>query len=107
LLYPHVEKNVAKSAIVYTDDSMSYKTLKYQGYEHYTTKHGLKEYAKGDNHTQNVENLFSTMKRGIKGVYRHVDAKYLQAYTDEYAFRYSHRNSPSMFWALLGRVSGL
>jgi hypothetical protein len=45
------------------------------------------------------------MKRGIKGVYRHVDARYLQAYADEYAFRYSHRKSDEpMFMILLNRA---
>mgnify|MGYP001599759957 FL=1 len=56
-------------------------------------------------HTQNVENLWSHIKRGITGVYRHVDNKYLQNYVNEYAFRYSQRKNPqAMFWALMNRV---
>jgi transposase len=104
-LFPIIEANVAKDSVVYTDDALTYQSLKKLGYTHLTTKHGMQEYAVGYNHTQNVENLFSTMKRGIRGVYRHVDAKYLEAYANEYAFRYSHRRHPAMFWALLGRVA--
>ncbi len=45
------------------------------------------------------------IKRGIFGVYRVVSAKYLQAYADEFSFRYNHRYSPSgMFDILLNQV---
>lgn len=58
-----------------------------------------------DYHLVSVENLWSNMKRGIRGVYRHVSPKYLQAYADEYAFRYSHRKDfQPMFWSLMDRV---
>ncbi len=66
--------------------------------------HSKNQFTKGHIHTQNVENLWSNIKRGIRGVYRHVDSKYLQAYIDEYAFRYSNRNHPSMFWALMIQI---
>lgn len=46
------------------------------------------------------------MKRGISGVYHSVSAKYLQAYLDEYAFRYNHRNDATpIFQTLLENVS--
>lgn len=64
-----------------------------------------KEYVKGDTHTQNVENLWSNIKRGIYGVYRHVDPKYLQSYVNEYAWRYSNRSEGYLFDPLLTRVS--
>ncbi len=106
VLVPEIEKSVDNSAIVYTDEHGSYKLLNRRGYEHNTVNHGERQYVVGRVHTQNVENLWSNMKRGIKGVYRHVDPQYLQAYADEYAFRYSHRNDyQPMFWALLGKVA--
>lgn len=103
-IFPEVLKEVFPDATVYTDEHQVYTFLKKWGYTHYRINHQHMKFVNGVIHTQNVENLFSNMKRGIKGVYRHVDAKYLQAYVDEYAFRYSHRNSPSMFWALLDQV---
>jgi transposase len=105
VLLPIIWKDVEAGATVYSDEHRSYAKLSEHGYIHGKIKHSYKEYVDGVIHTQNVENLWSNMKRGIKGVYRHVDPKYLQAYADEYAFRYSYRKSPSMFWALLGRVS--
>jgi transposase len=103
-VFPEVFQHVVPGSTVYTDEHQVYMFLDKLGYKHHTIKHSDLEFVKGHIHIQNVENLFSTMKRGIKGVYRHVDAKYLQAYADEYAFRYSHRNSPSMFWAILNQV---
>jgi transposase len=105
VLLPEIERSVDNRAVVYTDEHGSYRMLAKRGYLHETIKHNDRVYDMGTTHTQNVENLWSTMKRGIKGVYRHVDAQYMQAYADEYDFRYSYRNSPSMFWALLGRVA--
>lgn len=105
VLLPEIERSVEQGSTIYSDEWTAYTTLPHRGYEHKTTNHRRQEYVVGDKHTQNVENLWSNMKRGIRGVYRHVDAKYLQAYADEYSFRYSYRKSPSMFWALLGRVA--
>jgi transposase len=101
---PEVEDMVDKSAHVYSDSYPAYKRLKGLGYTHESVAHMEGVFKVGEIHTQNIENFWSNMKRGIRGVYRHVDPKYLQNYADEYAFRYSHRNSPSMFWSLLGRI---
>jgi transposase len=104
-LLKEVVNSVDSSAQVYSDGHMAYRRLDWAGYRgHKVVNHGQDEYVNGEIHTQNVENLWSNMKRGIKGVYRHVDAKYLQAYADEYAFRYSHRNSPSIFWVLMAKA---
>ncbi len=105
VLLPEIEQNVTEGSTVYSDEWSSYIKLERMGYPHLTTNHRRDEFVRGNVHTQNVENLWSNMKRGIRGVYRHVDAKYLQAYANEYAFRYSHRNSASMFWAILNRVT--
>lgn len=104
VLHPEIEKSIAKDTTIYSDEWSSYNKLAQMGYPHYTTNHRHDEFVRDHVHTQNVENLWSNMKRGIKGVYRHVDPKYLQAYANEYAFRYSHRNGANMFWAILDRV---
>ena len=44
-------------------------------------------------HTNFIENAWSLFKRGLTGLYHHVSAKHLQAYLDEFAFRYSHRHN--------------
>lgn len=54
--------------------------------------------------TQGIENFWSTWKPRMKGTYKHVNKEYLQLYADEYAWRYSNRNKPSMFWSLMCRI---
>ncbi len=105
VLKPAIIGSVAVEAQVFTDEYGSYRLLKRHGYAHQTINHGLQRYVDGNSHTQNVENLWSNIKRGIYGVYRHVDSKYLQMYVDEYAFRYSNRTSAeNMFNLLLQKV---
>lgn len=101
VLMPIIEGNIVRGSTVYSDGFHAYRTLDRRGYYHFTTNHSLGQYVDGDNYTQNIENVWSHLKRGIKGVYRHVSAKYLQNYADEFAFRYSHRKSISMFWSLM------
>jgi transposase-like protein len=105
VLQPEIVKNVGAAAVIYSDEHGSYRTLPRRGYQHQTITHSKRQYVAGRVHTQNVENLWSNMKRGIYGVYRHVDPSYLQAYANEYAFRYSHRalSGGQMFDALLTR----
>lgn len=104
VLQPEIKKSIDQQATIYSDEHRSYIHLYKAGFKHWTVNHSKQQFVVGHVHTQNVENLWSNMKRGIRGVYRHIDAKYLQAYANEYAFRYSHRNSVSMFWAILDRV---
>jgi transposase-like protein len=105
-LLPHIQKNIKPESQIYSDELGAYKLLGRQGYAHAVINHRRQEYAKGDVHTQNVENFWSNMKRGIRGVYRHVGNDYLQAYADEYSFRYSYRDvAPEVvFTTLLTRV---
>ncbi|HSX30300.1 MAG TPA: IS1595 family transposase [Candidatus Saccharimonadales bacterium] len=104
VLVPEIKDAIKAGSTVYSDDYGSYKKLPLHGYPHEAINHSQQQYVNGRIHTQNIENFWSNMKRGIKGVYRHVDAQYLQAYADEYAFRYSHRKSQSMFWSLMTQV---
>ena len=106
VLVPEIEKNVSKSATIYTDEHGSYRLLNRRGYKHDTVNHSDHQYVVGRVHTQNVENFWSILKRGIYGVYRHCDAQYLQQYANEYAFRYSNRNSEvPMFDLVLQRLN--
>lgn len=103
-LLPQIKSNVEPNTHIYSDQWGAYKTLPKLGYPHDSVNHHI-TYIVGNVHTQNIENLWSNMKRGITGVYRHVDKRYLQAYINEYAFRYNNRKSQqAMFWILMNRV---
>lgn len=107
ILSKEIAHGIDPNATIYSDTHRSYDHLKKVGYIHFTVNHSRQEYVAGDRHTQNVENLWSNIKRGITGVYRHVDPKYLQAYVDEYAFRYSNRKMQPkyMFDLILGNIA--
>ena len=105
VLLPEIQKNIEQTAVIYSDQHRSYKLLKRRGYVHEAINHSKQEYVVGHIHTQNVENFWSQFKRGIYGVYRHCNPRYLQHYANEYAFRYSNRKSDTpMFDLVLKRL---
>lgn len=104
-LVPFVRERVLPKSVVYTDELPSYNTLPKFGYDHRRIHHASKVYVMGDIHTNSIEGFWSLVKRGINGVYHAVSDKYLQAYLDEYAFRYNRRdNSAGMFNEIVSRV---
>lgn len=105
-LLQQIQNNVDPKARVITDEWPGYKQLIKYGYNHDFIQHKQKIYVKGVIHTQTIENVWSHLKRGIYGVYRIVSKKYLQAYVDEYTWRYNHRKSGgTMFDLLLQQVA--
>ncbi|MDQ5929474.1 MAG: hypothetical protein QG594_1253 [Bacteroidota bacterium] len=96
LLVPHIDRSVKPDTIVYTDEYYAYQDLG-QKYKHYTIKHSLKKYVDGRVHTNTIEGFWSLLKRGIYGIYHQVSKKHLQAYLDEFAFRYNSRQVSTQF----------
>lgn len=106
-LIKQIKENVDPKAHVMTDELGSYKDLYMFGFDkHYTVNHSDKEFVRKHLfHTNNVEGLWSHFKRGIYGVYRVVSKKYLQAYMDEYIWRFNNRRYlGGMFERLLRQV---
>jgi transposase len=105
ILQPLIRNNVQYGSLIHTDGFRAYARLPQMGYEHRTTDHGAFEFYTPDSATQNIENFWSTWKPRMKGTYRRgIGPKYLQKYLNEYAWRYSHRKSVSMFWSLMGKI---
>lgn len=86
-----VADNVARETKLYTDESKLYTDVGAEFAAHETVKHSIKEYVRGDVHTNTVEGVFSIFKRGMKGVYQHCREKHLHRYLAEFDFRYNHR----------------
>ncbi|HVN95938.1 MAG TPA: IS1595 family transposase [Syntrophorhabdaceae bacterium] len=87
-----IRENVDKSAKIMTDEFGSYNGLGCEFASHETVCHSAKEYARGDVHTNTVEGYFSLLKRGIIGVYHHVDSNHLHRYLAEFDMRYNYRH---------------
>ena len=60
---------------------------------HESVDHSKGEYVRGDVHTNNLEGFFSILKRGLVGIYQHVDKKHLQRYLAEFDFRQNTREN--------------
>ena len=99
-LVPFITKNVSSDAVIYTDEFPSYDHIIRCGFKHRRIEHSAKVYVSGQIHTNNIENFWSLVKRGISGVYHAVSPKYLQSYLNEYAFRYNHRNDETSIFEL-------
>jgi hypothetical protein len=93
---------------VATDELSSYNRLdnkKYKDkYIHVKVNHSVDQYDAGNGaHTNGIENFWSVMKNGIRGVYHHISLKYLQRYVEEYSFKQNTRTNTNMFDILLGQ----
>jgi transposase-like protein len=87
----HIVKHVEQDVRLMTDESHLYTGIGKELASHETVKHSIKEYVRGDVHTNTVEGFFSLLKRGIVGVYHHVGTGHVHRYVDEFAFRYDSR----------------
>ncbi|MGH7900740.1 MAG: IS1595 family transposase, partial [Thermodesulfobacteriota bacterium] len=102
---PLIENNIEQGSQVYTDEFLPYADVEKYGFNHDVIKHQIKEYVRGNVHTNTLEGFWSQLKRSIHGTYHSVSPKHLQLYVDEFAFRYNYRFSGiSIFDLLLQKV---
>ena len=87
-LHEFVKETAEPEAKVYTDDAKAYTTLPF---DHESVKHSLKEYVKGDVHTNGIESLWSMLKRAHKGTFHKLSPKHLDRYVQEFAGRHNIR----------------
>jgi transposase-like protein len=105
-LAPEVRAHVKPGTAVYTDALKSYEELA-PDYAHEVIDHA-EAYVKGKVHTRGLENLWSLLKRGIKGTYVSVEPFHLFRYRDEQAFRFNARKTTDArrFVAVLRTIIG-
>jgi transposase-like protein len=90
-IIPFLVKSVHQGSKLMTDEHVVYGTME-RLYDHQTIKHMIKEYVRGDVHTNTIENFWSVLKRGIYGTYHFISTKHVQNYLEEFAFRFNHRD---------------
>jgi transposase len=101
IILGEVKKNIDRKADVMSDEANVYKKLPRIGYESHRVKHGKKHWVLGNVHTNTIEGFWGQLKTSIRGTYHSVSKKHLQAYIDEFSFRYNHRKSESPVFHLL------
>jgi transposase-like protein len=93
---PIVRANVAREAVVMTDESNIYRSVPKHFAAHGTTNHSAGQYVDYELpavHRNTVEGYFSIFKRGMKGVYQHCSEAHLHRYLAEFEFRYNNREA--------------
>lgn len=82
---------VKQTAELYTDEWLGYNKVS-ELYSHHVIHHKLNEYVDGKTTTNTIEGFWSTLKRGVLGIYHFWSKKHLQKYVDEFVFRYNTRD---------------
>lgn len=90
-LKPIIRDLVEKGSIIVTDEWKGYWGLKNE-FDHIVVNHMRKEYVNGNFSTNDVENFWSHLKRGIYGIYHKVSPEHLHRYTAEFTYRFNMRN---------------
>jgi len=104
-IMPIIKEHVLTFSMIYTDEFTSYNELRRSHYFHKKVNHSTNQWVDDRVHTNTIEGFWSTLKRGINGVYHSVSRKYLQNYVDEYVFRYNHRlDKQPMFLTILEKI---
>ena len=86
-----IGRTVVLDSTLNTDEAQHYKALGKNFADHQAVNHGSGEYVRGETTTNTVEGFFGIFKRGMVGVYQHCGESHLQAYLNEFDFRYSNR----------------
>ena len=84
-----VRRHVHPESRLVTDKAAHYKFPPVA--KHETVDHSKFEWARDDVHTNNMEGFFSILKRGLVGIYQHVNEKHLHRYLTEFDFRMNNR----------------
>ena len=88
-----VTVHAAPDATVYTDEASAYEGLPMP---HEAVKHSVKEFVRGQVHTNGMESFWSMMKRGYVGVYHKMSPKHLNRYVTEFQGRHNDRESDTL-----------
>lgn len=86
-----------------SDELKAYKSLD-KDFDHETVNHSTEEWARGNVYTNGVENAWSLFKRSIVGSYHQISAKHVNAYLDEFDWRFNGRENEYLFRDTLIRL---
>lgn len=101
-LVPFVRQNVAPGAVVRTDGWIGYAPLAQAGYRHEPVS-VRGDHAKTDTHLPMIHIAFGNLDTWLLGTHHGVSPKHLQAYLNEYVFRFNRRFWPFVaFDSVLG-----
>jgi transposase-like protein len=111
---PNVRKSVLVGKIldrvstdaemIVSDELKSYNPLD-KTYRHEVINH-IREWVRGNIHTNTMENFWSLFKRGLMGSFHKVSVKHLPRYLAEFTYRFNNREEENLFVMTLARLIG-
>jgi hypothetical protein len=101
-----VKQTVVPGALILTDAWQAYASLPELGYRHRPRTQGTPE--RPAKLLPHIHRVFGNLKTWLGGTHHGVGHDHLQAYFDEFAFRFNRRRTPmAAFQTLLGLASGV
>ncbi|MDP9232974.1 MAG: IS1595 family transposase [Actinomycetota bacterium] len=85
------------AAAIYTDQHSGYRGMAEYDNRHAFVDHTQEEWVRGDVSTNGIESAWSLFERSIVGSFHQLSTKHLDAYLDEFAFRFNNRKNPYLF----------
>ncbi len=86
-----------KTECIMTDENPGYRGIADEDTRHESVNHSEEEWVRGQVHTNGMEGAWSLFKRSIVGSYHQVSAKHLEAYANEFEWRFNGRENPYLF----------
>jgi hypothetical protein len=91
---------------IYTDSAPAFVAVDFGDVEHAAVDHRAKEWVRGDVTTNSIESVWSLFKRSVVGSFHQLSEKHLQAYLNEFAWRFDRRKSETLFIDTLKALIG-
>jgi transposase-like protein len=99
-LYPHIRHNVKKGSKFFTDSRITYSITGIE-YHHQTTNHSTSEFARGEVHSNTIEQIWGDIKGIIRTIHHGITRKYRGLYLAQYIFKYENKDSSNLFFKTL------
>jgi transposase-like protein len=101
IIHTFLEETTEEIEALYTDEHGAY-----QGFteNHSSVVHRSDEWVRGQVHANAVEGVWSLFKRSIVGSYHQLSAKHLDAYLDEFEWRFNNRDNAYLFTDTLRKL---
>ena len=92
VLQRFIHERIKDGTVVFTDDHSSYRGTPM----HKFVDHSGWKFVDGEIHVNGMENFWSVIKRGYKGIYHRMSPKHLQRYVNEFAGRLNIRDKDTL-----------
>jgi transposase-like protein len=102
-----IENAVAPGSLIVTDDWGSFAGLRNRGFDHHPIAAVCGNPEVAEEFLPIIHLVFANLKSWINGIHHGVSEKHLQAYLNEFTFRFNRRFYPfNAFRSLMGIASG-